>query len=107
MDFKGRGHSSNCNRLFLRGFIATDERDAIRIYANVQGKALEMNDDHLKPFQPEEVWNAVKSMSPLKASGTDDYPALFCHKYWYVVRPELTEYCLKVLCGSSLVEDIN
>lgn len=62
-------------------FTASDDEDASRIFACVQGRVTsEMNDALLKPFHADEVWLAIKSMTPLKASGNDGYPAIFYHK---------------------------
>ncbi|KAE8695826.1 hypothetical protein F3Y22_tig00110683pilonHSYRG00133 [Hibiscus syriacus] len=47
-----------------------------------------MNNSLIAPFRAEEIWLAVKGMSPVKTSGTDDFPALFCQKYWHVIGAE-------------------
>ncbi|KAK8596528.1 hypothetical protein V6N12_065014 [Hibiscus sabdariffa] len=36
-----------------------------------------MNEKLISPFTVDEVWQAVKGMRPLKASGADGFPALF------------------------------
>ncbi|GMJ14221.1 hypothetical protein HRI_005091300 [Hibiscus trionum] len=61
----------------------------------------------LQPFTTDEIWIAVKSMSPMKACGVDGYPALFFQKYWHIVGPEISDFCLSILNGNSSVRDIN
>ncbi|KAA3477692.1 reverse transcriptase [Gossypium australe] len=66
-----------------------------------------MNDYLLKDFTDEDVWNAVNSMSPLKAPRVDGYSAIFFQRYWHIVGPEISSYCLAILNGQIEIGDIN
>lgn len=44
-----------------------------------------MNNELIAKFWVEEVVEVAKSMTPLKESGMDGYPALFYQIYWYIV----------------------
>lgn len=50
---------------------------------------------------------AVKSMTPLKASGEDSFPALFFQKYWHIVGDEVSNFCLEVFNGKKSIRGIN
>ncbi|KAA3472112.1 reverse transcriptase [Gossypium australe] len=67
----------------------------------------DMNGELLKPFLEDEIWQAVKSMAPIKAPGIDGFPALFFQKYWNVVGNDITYYCLAVLKGDIEMGEIN
>lgn len=49
----------------------------------------------------------VKSISPLKAPGIDGYPALFYQRYWHIVGDDVSHFCLEVLNGRIVMEEIN
>ncbi|MBA0879067.1 hypothetical protein Goshw_005831, partial [Gossypium schwendimanii] len=65
----------------------------------IQGLENEEHNSILVEEFKEEVVRAIKSMSPLKASGQDGFPAIFYHKYWHVVGEGVSKYCLDVLNG--------
>ncbi|KAK8683580.1 hypothetical protein V6N13_039637 [Hibiscus sabdariffa] len=66
---------------FQELFQSSSPSDDTRITENVQPRVTsDLNDYLLSPFQSEEVWNAIKGMAPLKASGPDGYPALVFQK---------------------------
>lgn len=44
-----------------------------------------MNEELLRPFTYEEVCVALKSMSPLKASGEDGLGAVFYQRFWHFI----------------------
>ncbi|KAK5792926.1 hypothetical protein PVK06_034057 [Gossypium arboreum] len=67
----------------------------------------EMNENLLKPFTKEDIWCTVKSISPLKAPGIDGYPALFYQWYWHIVGDDVSHFCLEVLNGRIVMEEIN
>ncbi|KAH1032210.1 hypothetical protein J1N35_044384 [Gossypium stocksii] len=57
----------------------------------------ELNRELIAEFKVEEVVVAMKSISPLIASGKDVFPVIFYQKYWHVVGDEVTRY-LKGMC---------
>ncbi|KAA3465450.1 reverse transcriptase [Gossypium australe] len=57
----------------------------------------EMNEVLNSPFTADEIIVALKGMGPLKAPGSDGFPALFFQKYWHIVGKEVLEFCLGVL----------
>lgn len=46
-------------------------------------------------------------MSPVKASRLDGFPALFYQKYWHIIRPDVTHFCISVLQGAIPIAEIN
>ncbi|KAA3465051.1 reverse transcriptase [Gossypium australe] len=58
-------------------------------------------------FQAEEILKAIKSISPLKASGNNGFPAIFFQKYWNIVGEETTVYYLQILNGQRNMEEVN
>ena len=49
-----------------------------------------MNDELQREFMAVEVWNALKQMHPIKASGPDGMSLVFYQKYWNIVGPSIT-----------------
>ncbi|KAK8696009.1 hypothetical protein V6N13_001149 [Hibiscus sabdariffa] len=63
---------------FKEFFQTSSSCDASEIHDKVQSKVSNaMNEKLISPFTVDEVWQAVKGMRPLKASGADGFPALF------------------------------
>lgn len=46
-------------------------------------------------------------MSPVKASGLDGFLALFYQKYWYIIEPDVTHFCISILRGEISIAEIN
>ncbi|KAA3453480.1 reverse transcriptase [Gossypium australe] len=67
----------------------------------------EVNDVLISPFKEDEVYAALKGMRPLKAPGSDGFPALFFQKYWHIVGKEVLEYCLGILNDGKEIEAAN
>lgn len=67
----------------------------------------EMNNDLLRPFKEEDVKEAIFSMGPIKALGSDGFPALFYQKYWVVVGELVTSVCLGILNDRQPILEIN
>ncbi|KAL4363826.1 hypothetical protein GQ457_04G030920 [Hibiscus cannabinus] len=67
----------------------------------------EINNSLLANFSQDEVYTALQSMAPMKASGLDGYPALFYKKYWSIVGEEVSNYCIMVLTGGADISEIN
>ncbi|KAA3454404.1 reverse transcriptase [Gossypium australe] len=67
----------------------------------------EMNEVLNSPFTADEIIVALKGMGPLKAPGSDGFPALFFQKYWHIVGKEVLEFCLGVLNDGKRVESAN
>ncbi|KAH1032563.1 hypothetical protein J1N35_044737 [Gossypium stocksii] len=66
-----------------------------------------MNNELLKPFTKDEVWDAVKSRAPLKAPGVDGFPALFFQCFWHIIGDDISHYVLEVLNGRIEMGNIN
>ncbi|KAL0366793.1 UNVERIFIED_CONTAM: hypothetical protein Sradi_3569400 [Sesamum radiatum] len=57
----------------------------------------EMNEVVSQPFSAEEVKHAIFQMYPYKSPGPDGLSPVFYHKYWHIVRPEVTSFVLDFL----------
>ncbi|KAA3468713.1 reverse transcriptase [Gossypium australe] len=66
-----------------------------------------MNESLTKQFSEEDICNAVKSMPPLKAPGVDGFVATFFQRYWHIVGPSISGYCLDILNEQKEIGDIN
>ncbi|KAA3480211.1 reverse transcriptase [Gossypium australe] len=66
-----------------------------------------MNENLLRDFLFLKVCDAVKSMSPLKASGEDGLGAVFYQRFWHIVGNEVAEYCIKTLVDEHDMVEIN
>ncbi|GMI73050.1 hypothetical protein HRI_000974300 [Hibiscus trionum] len=66
-----------------------------------------MNLSLRKAFTAAEIWDSVKSMSPLKAAGENGLGALFFQKFWHVIGDDTVTFCLTVLKQERPMSDIN
>lgn len=39
-----------------------------------------------------EIDETIKSMTPWKAPGSDGLHVAFCHKFWNIIKEEVTDY---------------
>lgn len=46
-------------------------------------------------------------MAPLKAPRIDSFPALFYQRYWHIIGPQISKYCITILNGDLKVGEIN
>ncbi|KAK5845316.1 hypothetical protein PVK06_001487 [Gossypium arboreum] len=66
-----------------------------------------MSQGLLAPYSEEEIVKVLKGMRPTKASGPDDFPAVFYQKFWSIIGKDTSEFCLNILNESCSLEDIN
>ncbi|KAA3469841.1 reverse transcriptase [Gossypium australe] len=66
-----------------------------------------MNESLTKQFTEEDICNAVKTMPSLKAPGVDGFVATFFQRYWHIVGPDISGYCLDILNGQKEIRVIN
>ncbi|KAA3461612.1 reverse transcriptase [Gossypium australe] len=66
-----------------------------------------MNGSLSKQFTEEDICNAVKTMPSLKAPGVDGFVATFFQRYWNIVGPDISGYCLDILNGQKEIGAIN
>ncbi|KAA3458641.1 reverse transcriptase [Gossypium australe] len=82
--------------------------DPKKVLEGIEGSiSHEINDILQSPFKEDEVYTALKGMGPLKAPGSDGFPALFFQKYWHIVGNEVLEFCLGVLNDGKGIESTN
>ncbi|GMI89666.1 hypothetical protein HRI_002635900 [Hibiscus trionum] len=67
----------------------------------------EMNQVLCAEFEPSEVYQALKTMNPLKAAGNDGFGALFYQKLWDLVGSNVSDYCIGLLNGSFPMESVD
>lgn len=58
-------------------------------------------------FTTDEVCLAVQGMAPTKATGSDGMFALFYKKFWHILGPDVSEFCLHVLNDGGSLTKIN
>ncbi|KAA3479291.1 reverse transcriptase [Gossypium australe] len=114
VDDNGVRHSEPANMLkvasdYFADLFTTSEMGLDKHLLNLMERKVtdDMNESLLQRFMEEDVWNAVKSMPSLKAPGVDDFLAIFFQRYWHIVGPEVSRYCLDVLNGQIEFGDIN
>ncbi|KAL4310577.1 hypothetical protein GQ457_01G015360 [Hibiscus cannabinus] len=66
-----------------------------------------MNKALLRDFTREEVFHALQSMSPLKASGKDGLGAIFYQRFWHIIGIDVANFCIDILRGSFPMANIN
>ncbi|KAL4347997.1 hypothetical protein GQ457_17G012790 [Hibiscus cannabinus] len=60
-----------------------------------------------REFTAKEIWLAVKSMAPLKASGEDGFGAIFYQRFWHIVGEAVSHYCTDLLNGVEQISNFN
>ena len=66
-----------------------------------------MNDRLCVPFSEEEVSNALFQIGPLKAPGTDGFPARFFQRNWSELKPQIIAAVLEFFVSGILPEGVN
>ncbi|KAA3468552.1 reverse transcriptase [Gossypium australe] len=90
--------------LFSASIMGSDEH----LFGLVEKKVTEsMNAALLKQFTEDDIAYAVKMMAPLNAPDVDGFPAIFFQRYWHIIGPEISIYCLSILNGESEIGGIN
>ncbi|KAL4272321.1 hypothetical protein GQ457_13G021040 [Hibiscus cannabinus] len=56
-----------------------------------------INQELLKDFSVEGVFQAVRSMGPLKASGDDGLGDVFYKRFWHIIGADVAEFCIDLL----------
>lgn len=93
---------------FGKLFSASESGSDERLFGLVERKVTDcMNERLLQQFTDEEITNAVKLLAHLKAPGVDGFPAFFFQRYWHIIGPAVSQYCLSVLHGHLDIGDIN
>lgn len=60
-----------------------------------------------RPFTEDEIWHALNSMHPTKASGPDGYHAKFFQQHWSTVGPSISRILLSCLNGGTSISVFN
>lgn len=66
-----------------------------------------MNTNLTAEYKLEEVKEVLFQMAPLKALGSDGYPAHFFQRHWEVCGAEIADIVLKILRGEDNPEGLN
>lgn len=66
-----------------------------------------MNEDLLREFREEEVWQALKQMYSTKSLGPDCMSSIFYQRYWDVVGPQVVDYALQILRTGVMPNGLN
>uniref|UniRef100_A0A8I6X7Y2 Reverse transcriptase domain-containing protein n=1 Tax=Hordeum vulgare subsp. vulgare TaxID=112509 RepID=A0A8I6X7Y2_HORVV len=67
----------------------------------------QMNAMLCAPFTEEEVSNALFQIGPLKAPGTDGFPARFYQRNWAALKTEITAAVMEFFASGSMPEGVN
>uniref|UniRef100_A0A803Q6R6 Reverse transcriptase domain-containing protein n=1 Tax=Cannabis sativa TaxID=3483 RepID=A0A803Q6R6_CANSA len=67
----------------------------------------DMNQSLIQPFTSQEVYDALKSMSPDKSPGCDGMSAMFYQNYWNIVGTSVTNLVLGVLNNGLHMRELN
>ncbi|KAH1083924.1 hypothetical protein J1N35_023685 [Gossypium stocksii] len=93
---------------FISLFSASEMGLDDHVFGLVEKKVAEsMNESLLKAFLEEEIVSAVKMMEPLKVPGVNGFPVMFLQRYWHIIGPKISSYCLSILRRESQFQDIN
>ncbi|GMI85899.1 hypothetical protein HRI_002259200 [Hibiscus trionum] len=93
---------------FQNLFTSQGSFDADYIFQNVGHYITpDLNSMLTVDYCKDEVWLAIKEMSPLKASGEDGLGAVFYQKFWHIVGDDVSSFCLSALRGEIPLQSIN
>ncbi|KAI8550987.1 hypothetical protein RHMOL_Rhmol06G0149600 [Rhododendron molle] len=67
----------------------------------------EDNEKLCMPITNTEIWSSVKNIQAYKAPGPDGIQALFYHKFWHIVGPEVCRFVHNCFNSKSIPEDMN
>jgi hypothetical protein len=65
-------------------------------------RRVDMNNDLIRGFTPEEVKCALEAIGDLKAPGPDGMTAVFYKRFWDMVGPQVMHEVLEVLNGGAM-----
>lgn len=89
-------------------FTSSNPHDLDHILVGVHPVVIEAMRTNLdKPFSSEEVGQAIREMTPLKAPGPDSLPLFFFQTYWTNVVMDVTQVVLSCLNSRSILKSIN
>jgi len=89
-------------------FFAGDSLEVDRSLVAVERKVTpQMNERLVAEFNMEEITQALSQMDPLKASGPDDFPAVFYQKNWPTVQDKVCSAILHFFNTGVLDANIN
>ena len=66
-----------------------------------------MNDSLCAPFSEKEISDALFQIGPIKALGTDGFPARFYQRNWGVLKKEIIAWVLEFFTTSIMPEGVN
>lgn len=102
---KGEAKIVNIFSSYFQGLFTSSEpssEDLELCLPNVQAKVTNsMNEDLEKPYSNEEVFEALKQMSPLKSLGPDGFRAYFYQAYWHVIHAKVCQVVNFINFGST------
>lgn len=58
-------------------------------------------------YKADQIFEAVKTMRPTKASGDDNFPTLFYQRYFHIVGKDVYDFYLEALNGRQPLDMIN
>lgn len=89
--FKNQDHINGCNQVYYPHPILSRED----------------NDRLCLPISDADIWESVKSINAYKALGPDGIQAIFYHKFWHIVGPEVCNFVRNCFISSDIPEDMN
>lgn len=93
---------------FQKLFLATNGIDMDIVLDKVDRLVTSnMNYTLIQDYTANEVKHALFQMHPSKSPGLDGMSPFFFQKYWHIVRPNVTNIVLSVLCHGHLLRKIN
>ncbi|XP_050237967.1 uncharacterized protein LOC126687449 [Mercurialis annua] len=93
---------------FKEIFSSSNPTGIDRVFADFPNKVTTaMNDQLTSQVTAQEVCEAVYSINPSKAPGSDGFTGFFFHHYWRIIGPDISDSIIEFFNGARMLRSLN